>query len=433
MARRLSPRALGAISAQFSQAFGSFVLQAMAARTLGLTDFGAFAVLIGGIVLATGIMTGFVGDSLTVLDRADPRIRTALQLWCLILAAGTFVVSAVLAERSGLAGLHTALVFGAATAAWVVEDTVRRLLMATLRFWSVVAVDLSHATTALIWLAVAHGVNGRLTLLDFMVALLLGQTVAVLVGLLRTPLIEQTVSRGRGAAMGTVAAFGAWRGLQQGIRPATLTVARYLVVLAASQAAVGRLEAARVYMAPALLVVQGAGSFLLAMYAVNRNTPIRQAVRRADRAAIALVGASLVMGVVATASVGWAGPLISGHEYSIDPLAVAGWAVFAASVAAVMPYASLAAVRGRQIVVVMLRFADAAISLAAAAAVLWWITGNPSVVPFAIACGSLGGALLQRRVALSAPEPARPAGASVPGPARPAPSEQAVGEQSGRA
>ena len=139
MARRFSPRAMGAISAQFSQAFGSFVLQALAARTLGLTDFGAFAVLIGGIVLATGIMTGFVGDSLTVLDRSDPRIRTALQLWCLILAAGTFVVSAGLAERSGLAGLHVALVFGAATAAWVVEDTVRRLLMATLRFWSVVA------------------------------------------------------------------------------------------------------------------------------------------------------------------------------------------------------------------------------------------------------------------------------------------------------
>jgi hypothetical protein len=155
--------------------------------------------------------------------------------------------------------------------------------------------------------------------------------------------------------------------------------------------------------------VQGAGSFLLAMYAVNKNTPIRQAVRRADRAAFVLVAASLVLGAIATVSVGWAGPLISGDQYSIDPLAVAGWATFAASVAAVMPYASLAAVRGRQIVVVLLRFADAAISLIAVAAVLWWITGNPSVVPFAIALGSLGGAVFQRRVALSASEPVRQA------------------------
>ena len=409
MTRRLSPRALGAVAAQFSQAFGSFILQLLAARTLGLKDFGAFAVLVGGIVLATGIMTGFVGDSLTVLDRSDRRIRAGLQAWCLALAAGTFVVSAVLAERSGLADLSTALVFGAATAAWVVEDTVRRLLMATLRFWSVVAVDLSHATVALSWLTVAHLMAGKLTLMDFMIALLLGQTGAILVGLVRTPAVERTLVTWRGAAFGAVAAFGAWRGLQQGIRPATLTIARSLVLIAASQAAVGRLEAARVYMAPALLVVQGAGSFLLAMYAVNKNTPIRQAVRRADRAAFVLVAASLVLGAIATVSVGWAGPLISGDQYSIDPLAVAGWATFAASVAAVMPYASLAAVRGRQIVVVLLRFADAAISLIAVAAVLWWITGNPSVVPFAIALGSLGGAVFQRRVALSAPEPVRQA------------------------
>jgi hypothetical protein len=409
MTRRVSPRALGAVAAQFSQAFGSFVLQLAAVRTLDLKDFGAFAVLVGGIILATGIMTGFVGDSLTILDRHDHRIRAGLQIWCLVLAGGTFAVSAILADQGGLAELDTALVFGLAAAVFVVEDTIRRLLMASLRFWSVVAVDLTHAAVALSWLAFARATTGELTLMDFMIALLVGQLAAILIAVIRLPSVERRLVSWRGASLGAVAGFGSWRGLQQGIRPATLTAARLLVLLAVGKAAVGQLEAARVYMAPALLVVQGVGSFLLAMYAVNRNTPIRHAVHRADRAAFTLVAASLALGALATVSVGWAGPLISGHQYSIDPLAVAGWAAFAASVAAVLPYASLSAVRGRQIHVVLLRFADAAISLAAVAAVLWWITGNSSMVPFAIAIGSLGGAVLQRRVALSAPEPVRQA------------------------
>jgi hypothetical protein len=59
--------------------------------------------------------------------------------------------------------------------------------------------------------------------------------------------------------------------------------------------------------------------------------------------------------------------------------------------------------------VVVLRFVDAAVSLIAVAIVLWVVTGEPAVVPFAIAFGSVVGAILQRRVALSAPDPVAPA------------------------
>jgi O-antigen/teichoic acid export membrane protein len=409
MRKRLRLRALGAVAAQFSQAFGSFVLQLVAARSLPLAEFGTFAVLVGGIVLATGIMTGFVGDSLTVLDRSDRRIRAALQVWCLVFGVAAFAAATLSALGSGLTDLRTGVLFGAATAVWVLEDTVRRLLMATFRFWSVVAIDLTHAAVALATLLVLNARSGRLTLADFMIALLIGQLTAIGVGLIRTAPAERVLVTWRGAAMGVVAGFGGWRGLQQGIRPLTLTVARTLVLLAAGKAAVGQLEAARVYMAPALLAVQGIGSFLLAIYAVNREVPIREAVRQADRAALALVACSLLLGAIATALVGWAGPLVVGDDYLIEPLAVAGWATFAASVAAVMPYASLASVRGRQARVVGLRLVDAAVSLITVAMVLWVVTGEPAVVPFAIAFGSLVGAILQRRVALSAPEPAVPA------------------------
>ena len=397
-----SPRALGAIAAQFSQALGSFLFQLLAARNLSLEAFGVFALLLSGIVLATGIMTGFVGDSLTVLDRGDGGIRAGLQVWCLTIAAITLVCGAVVGLRSGAIGTTAALLFGAALAAWVIEDTVRRLLMANLRFWSVVAVDLSHLAVAVAVLGAAAVLHGRLVLEDFLLALILGQLSAIVVGLGLAPATERRLASWRSPALGAVARFGFWRGTQQGIRPATLTVARLLVVVVAGKAAVGQLEAARVYMAPALLVVQGVGSFLLASYAASRQESIRRAVRRADKAAIVLVGASLAIGAVATLSVRWAGSLITGDAYDIDPVAVAGWATFSASVAAVMPYASLAAVRGRQILVVLLRLADAALSIGTVAVALWALDLDPAVTPFGIAAGAFAGALLQRRAALSA-------------------------------
>src|SRR6478752_8997892 len=77
---------LGGISAQLSQALGSLVLQVVAARMLGADGLGAFAVLYGVIIMATAVCTGFVGDSLTVLDRGRGDIRAALQNWLLVLS-----------------------------------------------------------------------------------------------------------------------------------------------------------------------------------------------------------------------------------------------------------------------------------------------------------------------------------------------------------
>jgi hypothetical protein len=64
--------ALGAIAAQGAQALASFVLQIAVARTLGIGGLGAFAILYGVVVLASGTITGFVGDSLVVLPLAGP-------------------------------------------------------------------------------------------------------------------------------------------------------------------------------------------------------------------------------------------------------------------------------------------------------------------------------------------------------------------------
>ena len=205
-------RALGGVAAQFSQALGSLALQLLAARTLELPAFGVFAVLLGAIVVATGVMTGLVGDSLTVLDRSRPPIRAALQFWCVVVTAGTFLAGAVVGERTGFLSAGESVLFGLAMAAWVAEDTVRRLLMATFRFWSVVVVDLTHAATAVGVLGVIAA-TGRVTLGSFLLALLVGQLVAIAAGLALAPAAERAVVGWRGAELRTVAGFGAWRGL----------------------------------------------------------------------------------------------------------------------------------------------------------------------------------------------------------------------------
>src|SRR5690554_5775061 len=132
--------ALGGIAAQGSQAGASFVLQILAVRLLGLEGLGVFAALYGIVIVATGVATGFVGDSLTVLDRSVTAVRAGLQTWWAGLSAGLGLIVAAGAWATGMVEGRTALAFGLATTLFLLEDALRRLLMATLRFWSLVLV-----------------------------------------------------------------------------------------------------------------------------------------------------------------------------------------------------------------------------------------------------------------------------------------------------
>lgn len=396
MDRRL--RAAGSVTAQFSQALSSFLLTMLAVRSLDAATFGRLALLLGGTVVATAVMTGIVGDSLTVLDRRAPALRAALQVCCAALAVLVLGAGAAVTWSLGLLSGPDALMFGAALSVFTVEDTVRRLLMASLRFWSVVTVDLAYVLAAGVSLLVSAALGAHLVLHDFVLAVLVGQAFAILVGAALLPGEERALVPWRTAGTAGVAAvlrFGGWRALQQTVRPAALTAVRILVVAAAGSAALGHLETARLYMSPALLLVQGTGGFLLATYATDRHRPIRAAVRDAGRAAGSLVGASILVGLLAAAAVPVLGPLVAGSADVIDRGAVLAWVAYSASVAATMPFASLAAVRGRQVVVVLLRLADTAVGLLVAL-VLLHVTHRAELVPLALAAGGLLGAGLQR-------------------------------------
>jgi O-antigen/teichoic acid export membrane protein len=389
----------GAVSGQLSQALASFVLQALAARILGASGLGVFALLYGGIVLGTAVVSGFVGDSLTVLDRANAPIRAALQNWCALLSVAGGGIAAVASVATGLVHGWTAVFFGLATTAFIVEDSLRRLLMASMRFWALPVLDTVALVASLVVLAVEAARPGPLGLSDFMLALLVGQLAGGVAAAAQLPSVERRLAALRPAAMAEVARFGRWRGAQQAVRPSMLTGARIVVTVVVSTAAYGQLEAARIYVAPALLVVNGVAAFLLPMYVASRERPVRWALRKADRAAAGLLVTALVLGAAATALTPLLGPIVTGHSFHINALAVFGWTVYAASTATVTPYGGLAAVRGRQARVLGLRLLDSALSLAAALSVLFWLHLSASWVPLALAAGSfLGGGLVRQLV-----------------------------------
>jgi O-antigen/teichoic acid export membrane protein len=393
--------ALGALAAQVAQASGNFVLQVLAARELGAEGLGTFAFLFGALVMATALSSGLVGDSLTVLDREDPAIRAALwRIGWLVVGLSSATALVVGATRISP---EVGLLFATAMASYVLADLARRLVMAHLRFWSLAVVD----SVALIAAGVVLGVSallGPLGLGHFLAALTASQLTVVLLALGCVPAGERRLPPRGWGDWRAVAGYGSWRAVQQFIRPTALNTARWLVLVAAGTAAVGELEGARVLVAPAMLLVQGLGSYLFASYAADRDAGLPQLRRRADRAAVVMVGGAVVVGALVAVSLPVLERLLG--SFDLSPLAALGWACYAASIAAVMPYGSLAAVRGRQAAVLVVRLVDSAFSLLLVAALLLGAGADPAVVPWALSVGSFLGGLLCRQVLLSGRRPA---------------------------
>jgi O-antigen/teichoic acid export membrane protein len=389
------PRATRAVLGQGTQALAGLVLQVAAARALGADGLAAFALGYGVLVLATAVCSGLVGDSLTVLDRSDLRIRAGLHVWTAVVCAGAGMVGVAGALLSGMVPLWAALLTGAASAAFIAEDTLRRLLMATGRFWTLPAVDGTSLVLALVTLTLAQWTGG-LSLSSFVVALLVGQTGAAAVAWWRLPAEERLRGPWRRPALGAVASFGSWRAAAQTVRPASLTLVRVVVVGMVGAAAYGPLEAARVFTAPTLVVLAGLGSFLLPHFVSLRHRPLADSLRLADRAAVALSLGVALIGALSLAALPWLGPLLTGGDYEVPALAVAGWAGYAVAGATLLPYAGLASVHGGQRQVLALR----GLELAALVAVFCVVAAGGGWVlwaPVALAVGPAVTALAVRQ------------------------------------
>lgn len=405
VARKAAGGAGGAIAAQLVTAGGSFVLQVVAARTLGAGGYGRYALCVAVVVAATAIQTGWVGDSLTVLDRRDPELRAALAT-CLLLTAGLGLAVGTAAGGLFGAGRTASLLFGLLLAAWLLEESGRRLLMARLEFWKLVANDCTYllATVAVVAAALLTGAQATLGL--FLGAMAAGAGAAVLLALVQLPADEWTGLRPGRSGMRRLAAFAAWRSGQAGLRPLALLGARLLVLHLVSAAAVGALEAARLLVAPAQTVINGAGSFLLPTFAQAEKATgrgradLRRSRQQVTRAVWLLGVGTLLVGAVSLALLGPLTELVTGGDFAISSTAFLGWTVYVATWAVTLPYVSETVARRLSRQVFQARVVDSVLGVALAAVLLVLDPGAVEWVPWVLAIGGVVGALLLRRLAV---------------------------------
>src|SRR3954451_25173249 len=108
---KLGGHAAGAIVDQAVVAVTSLVLMILVRHQLGSAALGFYAILINALALITALQTAWVGDSLTVLDRFEPRVRQGLVASIVMFSAVAIVLGSLMAKpaRQGAGGM---LLFG---------------------------------------------------------------------------------------------------------------------------------------------------------------------------------------------------------------------------------------------------------------------------------------------------------------------------------
>ncbi|GFM17030.1 uncharacterized protein PO1_contig-013-4 [Mycobacterium sp. PO1] len=171
---------------------------------------------------------------------------------------------------------------------------------------------------------------------------------------------------------------------------------------AAGLSAAGELEAARIYTAPAMLLVVGLGAYLFSSYARDKQRPLKEEIRSVDRQVVVLGGWIAMLSICIAVAVPQVSPLIAGQQVSMTM--TIGWLVYILSVATTSCYANLAAVRGFERATLAVRSFDSGLSVIFVIAAMWVYQKTDSdllveAAPFAIAVGSfIGGFILRRYV-----------------------------------
>jgi O-antigen/teichoic acid export membrane protein len=378
----LQRRATAALVAQGLTAGSSLVLQVLAARQLGAAGLGAFTLLLAVLLLFTTLSTGWVGDSLTVLDRGARHVRGAiawsLLAFCVLGAAG----GAGLALATGTARPLGAALFAVMTTLWLLEDTARRLLMARLDFWKLVVNDTVYAVVAVGAVLAALLTGVELTLEWFIAAMAAGAGAAVMVAVVQLPREELRGGPLRRQGVVELVRFAGWRSAHTGLQPLIVFLVRLIVANVAGAAALGQLQAARLLIAPVLTVRNGFGTLLLPTY--TRMARAGEALRVGTH----VRGLALFAAAYGAAVVIWREPLgdlLTGGDYAITTVAVIGYALTALAGCAFLPIGQSVLARQGSRPLFIARLVEAVIAVGLA--LVLGLGPGPDWVPYGEAAG----------------------------------------------
>jgi hypothetical protein len=368
----------------------SLLLQVVASRR-GAEGLGRFSLLVGVLITLNSVASGWIGDSLTVLDRFEIGVRRALfhyQFLALVIAFGVgFGIGGVVdgVDRG------TALWFGAACALWGLEETGRRLLIARRQFWALVVNDASYALGSFGYVFTVVGMGGTITVRHLVIALAVGALTAIVVAAGQLPDRELALPLTVPAKYREVASFAVWRSAQVGLRPGALAAARAVVAVVGGVTAVGQLEGARLVVAPVLTLANGAGVYLLPTYthAVRERRPFRPRVPLAMAMLVVVCG---LYGAVAVVFLDPLSKLLTDGTYEVSLVAVVAWAAFAAGFAGGIPAGNAVVAQGRSRLAFWFRAVDALVGVGVASA--FAVAHAYRLVPAGLAVGTGVGAVL---------------------------------------
>jgi O-antigen/teichoic acid export membrane protein len=389
---------LPAVAAQFTQALTSLALGLIAVRVLDATGFGRYSLIISTLLVMTGLSTGLIGDSLTVLDRHQRQVRYALQVTALATATACALLVAVGGIGFGWFPAGTAPVVALAVLSFLLEDVLRRALMANSRFVAVLVVDLTYAVAAGVILLSAWQMD-QLGLIGIFLAMTVGQCLAGVVAVVLLPRSDRYLARRGSGGLQPVLAFGGWRAAQGVIGPVRLWAARMLVAAAVGLAAVGTLEANRILVAPVMLAVQGLGSAMLVSYSRTFRASPTTLARTADRDALVLVAGSLAAVAAILLSAPLLGRVLLGSTELVNRPAIFGWGLVAVGIAAALPFTNVTSIAGAPHSVVGIRMIDLTLSLLGVSALLMLTDADLTYVwtPTVLGLVVCATALVQRR------------------------------------
>lgn len=374
--------ASAAIVSQGVVAASSLVLQWLALRELGASGLGVFAILSNGlIVTAAALHTGWVGDSLVILDRHEPAIRRAL----FVVAGISVVVSFVFGLGGALVftdlTVRSAALFGLALTLWLVEETGRRLMMARHEFVQLVVNDVVFAVGSLGLTAVVMATS-RLTMDWVIASLLVGSVLSIAAAAVQLPFDELRPPARGPMAMRELAAFSSWRSGQLTMRPLGMLLSRVTVSMLVSPAALGIMEAGRLIIAPILTAAAGFGGFSLPFFTKRRNEQRLTMGIVYKFAAVSALGAALYIPVAFLIA-----PTFETFSKSGDLPAVLilSWCVYAVAYSANVPIVNALTSLMHSRVVFWGRCVDSAVIVALSALVV--TVGDVDLVPMAMTVG----------------------------------------------